>query len=496
METYNFSTPTRQSVKGVFVVVLISLVTQLKRAIPLVVVFVLQWVRRPEIIQENAMVIGISITVVVIFLFVRSILTFKNFQFYIKDDQFYLHQGILKKSNISIPKSKIQNIHISQNLVQQLLNVVQVNIDSSGDKGSEVEIKALSREKANALRLMLLNEDKSEEVHSGIIDETSEEIIALNPLDLLLIGLTQNHLRNLLIVVVTLISFYKDIEDLLIGIGAEVNDKQVADLFNANTILGSLLLLLFSMLLGFLYSIVTIFIANFDFSIKKQGEALEIQKGLLNKNQFTIQLQKIQSVQYITNFLKSIFGLHTLRLYQTATADKTEKKNGLVGLRKSHLRRLEALIFGFNPLRLVQKNKPDSYYRMQLFFKGFLVLLGLNSYFFILGNSLFFYINVLAIPLVFVLVQLHWKKSYYHFDDSFFVVGAGGIDTVTSIAEIHNIQSVKFTQNIFQKRRNLVDLHLNTASNKFTIPCLDREEASKIYNVLLYKIESSSRPWQ
>jgi len=499
MQAYNFSTPTRQSAKGIFVVVFVNLAAQLKRSIPILVVFVLQWFRRPEKIQQFAWHIGFALGLLLLFLVIRSFLTYKNFLFYIEEDQFFLRQGILKKSKIVIPKANIQNIHISQNLLQQVLNVVQLNIDSAGDEGSEIQIKALTREQAQALRSQLLQSRVTENEPIAVLQDEPEEqsqlILALNPLDLLLIGFSQNHLRNLMLVVVAMIGFYQDIEEVLISFGAEVDDEALADLFNANVILASLILLFMGLLVGFLYSVFSVFIVNFSFSIKKTREALVIQKGLLNKNQFTVQLGKIQSVEYITNFLKGLFGLHTLKLYQTATAKKTEKKNALVGLRKSHLRQMEDLIFGSNPLNAVVKQKPHRYFLFRLIIGGLIVLGIANLYMLIIGSGVLFYANFLLVPTLGILIYLRWKKRYYYIDESYLVIGSGGIDTVTSIANLHNIQSVKFTETLFQKRRNLVDLHINTASNKFTIPCIDREETILIYDFILFKIESSFVNW-
>ena len=78
-----------------------------------------------------------------------------------KEDEFYLTHGILKKTTIVIPISKIQNSNSSQNLLQQILQVVQVNIDSSGDEGDEIQIKALSKSKAQALQKALLSTSKT-----------------------------------------------------------------------------------------------------------------------------------------------------------------------------------------------------------------------------------------------------------------------------------------------------------------------------------------------
>ena len=50
-------------------------------------------------------------------------------------------------------------------------------------------------------------------------------------------------------------------------------------------------------------------------------------------------------------------------------------------------------------------------------------------------------------------------------------------------------------QTIFQERSNVADVILQTASGKIKIPCLNFDEAIKIYNHTLYKVETSQQEW-
>ena len=221
-----------------------------------------------------------------------------------------------------------------------------------------------------------------------------------------------------------------------------------------------------------------------------------VEKGLINKIAFAIHLDKIQSVEYTTNFLKSKFGLFTLRLFQTATENKTIKKRDLVGLKTPNLRTLEKHIFGLHPLDGITKSKPHQYYLKKIIVKAFLIVLLINVYIYFSPSSLFFALNVVLLPVVAYLSYLKWNKSYYYFDENYMVLGSGVIDTNTSITELINVQSVKLTQTYFQKQRNLFDVHFHTASNRFTVPCVESETAMVLYDYVLYKVESSAIVWQ
>ena len=75
------------------------------------------------------------------------------------------------------------------------------------------------------------------------------------------------------------------------------------------------------------------------------------------------------------------------------------------------------------------------------------------------------------------------------------LVGRGLLETHLTYLEIFKVQNIKIKQNIFQERSNVADLILQTASGKIKIPCICFEDAIKIYNHTLYKVETSKKSW-
>ena len=86
--------------------------------------------------------LALGVVFVVVFFLVLAILKYRNFIFHITDSEFRLDSGIINKENTVIPKLKIQNVSIKQNVIQQLINVVSLTIETAGDDKSEIEINA------------------------------------------------------------------------------------------------------------------------------------------------------------------------------------------------------------------------------------------------------------------------------------------------------------------------------------------------------------------
>jgi putative membrane protein len=114
---------------------------------------------------------------------------------------------------------------------------------------------------------------------------------------------------------------------------------------------------------------------------------------------------------------------------------------------------------------------------------------------FLLKDATWLWGNLLAIPLAILLIQLKYKKAFYQFNTEVLLVGKGRIETHLTYLPFFKIQNINIKQTVFQKRRNIVNLVLQTASGKITIPCVEENKAIALYNYILYKVESNKESW-
>jgi Predicted membrane protein len=150
--TLPFSTFTKQSKKGIVVLYIDSLYAFLKATWILFLVFFQKF---SDFTGNKLTYIYIGIAVLIILLFLTAYLRFINFKFKVNNGHFILKKGVFKKTNTAIPFDRIQNINFKQNIIQQLINVHEVNIETAGSTKAEVSIKALSYKNAKALKELL-----------------------------------------------------------------------------------------------------------------------------------------------------------------------------------------------------------------------------------------------------------------------------------------------------------------------------------------------------
>lgn len=104
----------------------------------------------------------------VLFLFAR--LAYKNYRYEVTKNAFIIDYGILQKQTINIPYDRIQNINVRRDVIDRLLGLAHLDIETAATGGTVVEnavggsrsvsegyIPGISPKEANDLRAMLLS---------------------------------------------------------------------------------------------------------------------------------------------------------------------------------------------------------------------------------------------------------------------------------------------------------------------------------------------------
>ncbi|WP_179020259.1 PH domain-containing protein [Winogradskyella forsetii] len=496
METTDFSQPQRQSSKGIIIIFAFNAVTFFKKFFVLFIAFGISIMKSKSIGNVTPTMMVLAFIAVLLIILVIAILKFLNFKFHLSKDDFHLATGIINKDNTIIPKSKIQNVYIKQNFLQQVIDVVSVKIETAGDKKSEIEISAL--DKPTALLL------KKELFHKSTVDNTQIEDIEekniffkVTPKRLLLEGLSENHFKSFLIIFAFVFGLYSEFEQYLETLRVE---DHIADFVRLdedtffNLLVTNVVIIIAVVFISFLFSVVKTFIINFNLEVVEHQKTIEINKGLFNKVSLSLTPSRIQNLVITTNRVKQYFNLHSLSVKQAMVNAKQQKNFKIVALEKEQLNYLtNKLLKNYN--NDGETAKPRPYFMRISAMKMLFFLVVINGFLLGLFGMELLWMNILFVPLAILYVYYAYKKAYYRVSDDFVTIGSGVIDTTTNILEIHKIQAVKLKQTIFQKRIYITSLVIYTASKSVKIPYINEKEAFKIYNFLLYKVESQDRDW-
>ncbi|RXJ51144.1 PH domain-containing protein [Gelidibacter gilvus] len=492
MKPIDFSHPARQSSKGILVIFALNTFKFIRRFFVLFLALGLSLSKKESLSFLTTTNLTLIILGVFLLIFIVAILKYLNFKFHLDQDQFYLSSGIINKDMTIIPKSKIQNINIKQNFIQQMINVVSLTIETAGDDKAEIEINALSRATALDLKKQLFV--KKQITDPDVIDEPFQSIVFFKASikRLFLEGISQNHIKSFLIIVSFVFGLYNEFENYLQDLG--ISDRLQSSVnFETGSILSLILANVFivglAILGSMLFSIISTFISNFNLEVVENEDTIEINKGLFNKLSLILVPVKIQNIIIKTNRLKQYFGLHTLSIKQAMINKKQQRNFKIVALEKHQVAHLVQKVFvNYNGEGTFEK--PDVYYIRLLVLRSLIIGAFINiPAYFIFGNY-FWLINIVIISWIVLFVHFTYKKSSYQITDEYLTINNGFIDRVRNISELHKIQSVELKQSIFQKRRNIASIYVATASDKVKIPYITEEKAKSILDLLLFKIES------
>ena len=449
-------------------------------------------------------------TIIASLYIIFSYLSYQRFFYYIVGDEIVIEKGILYKTKISLPFDKVQTINFKQNIIQQVLGVLTLQIDSAGSSKDEISLEALSESRAKQFRDYILDRKAAiepvEEGHDQLAESYASEdllkekrkekiVLQLRPVDLIKIGISQNHLRSMAIFAAFVWNTYDQLKKQL-----NFNeDEKIEELtgFIGNEWLGRLgLMVIIVLVLSLIVSLGIAFFRNFNFHLVETADAIKKRYGLFERHEQSATLKKIQSISWGDNPLKKLFGLFVFRMYPAAGNELNRKKTiSVPGCYKEHVKAIIRLIFGDQETVDYSSHRMSRsfIYRYALFFGALpAIVLGMITY---ILNGLYGLLFLLWIPLVLVAVIVYHKKWRLYISENILRIQYGLFSHQNKMMLLHKVQGIKLSQSPYQKRNNLAALELYSAGRNFTINYLSYELALQLQNYILYKVESHNDTW-
>ena len=191
----DFSQPQRQSLLGVLVMFANTLQKILRAMWPILLI----WLVKMDASKTAFIYLGILAFILIIAII--SYLQYYFFTFYIDEENsdFVIQKGVLNKTRITIQLHKIQQVTINQSLIQRLVGVYKLEIDTAGSDKKEATISAISYDLATILKERLIHHSQLE--NSNFFNINQEEnapnsLIKIGLSSLIKIGFTSNYVKS------------------------------------------------------------------------------------------------------------------------------------------------------------------------------------------------------------------------------------------------------------------------------------------------------------
>lgn len=494
-ETYDFTSPVRQSYVAILMIVYKYYSVIIRQLLPLIVLFVIG--KNKSATWTDYIVYGV--VGVALISMVVAIIAYFRFYFHVENDELIVNQGILNRKKTSIPFDRIQSINIEQNLVHQLFKVVRVEVDTAGTDKSEFRFDALKMDMAEQLRSKILSrKSRLKKVQSGSHtyedepeEEVYQEILKIEIPQLIKIGITENHIKSGWIIFAFAFWVYENLTD----VGVDV-DEYRDELSMSPTIYFILFLIFLFIGVSIIISLIRTILLYFELKFIRIGNGFRVTSGLITRKNVAALDNKIQMVSFSDNLLMKLLGYKNLLLKQASSVAITNKKSiKIPGCIQQQIDGVTNTLYGNRNQEGIQYFNVDQRYFIRsatyIFLFSMIILIPgwlLDQLWMVIGG-------IMVMSYLILIAYLNYRKTKYGFNDKMVVVKGGTFGDRTTMFPLYKLQNVALRQNLYQRRKDLATVVLYTASGGTSIPYIDKAIAESIVNYMLYKVESDRRKW-
>lgn len=433
---------------------------------------------------------AITFGAIALFVFGRAFLEYFFFTFHVTEGQLIIKKGIFSKKTLVIPFERIQTVQLHQNLLHKIINHCKVAIDTAGSEETEVAIQSLSYNKAINLKELL-----TQEVTSPVTkEEAVEKTIRLSFRDLFKMALSANHLETFGLLLAFVIARFEDVKDLF-GIDAydwvESQGKQVA---LTTQMIG--IMIFFVLAFSILISVLRIVLKFSDLTIHLGEKGFQLKHGMLSSQQQFIGSKKIQFIQWNANWIRRKIGMYMFHIKTAGETDlKKKQKINVPITRKEHIQKLGNYYQNDLPSLSTEAGRiqPQYFYR-QVLYIVLPVTVVVMTIIWIWWNWYAALFLIWSINYI-VKTKIYQKNFKIWVNDEAIEISKGVWGRQRLVVNWHNLQVITVQQSIYQRRKGLANLSMQTASGEVNIPYLKLEEAQMLADNAAMKIESSQRNW-
>ena len=495
----NLYHPQRQSPKAVLLILLKYFRIIVRQLWPILLVILINPTKGKGIIFTS-----VAFAVVLISL-IYSIVAYTRYYFFIQNNELCVRSGVFRKTILNVPFDRIQSVDFKRNIVHQFLNVVSVQIDTAGSKGSELELDAIELERAEALRETVLayKRLKKSQVQTDetgipplpVKQEAPELILSLSPKDLIKVGISENHLRTAAIIFAFFIGLAEDLSQLLDwDVYGQLEDTTTA--MSIFGILATIIAIPVFIFISFSITLIRTVLKYYGLKFWREGNSFKVVSGLFTRNEKSIQQTKIQVIRWVTSPLKQLFGIYQLNIYQATNIEQNEDKSlaipGCYQQQVDHT--LDTIVPSFRHANFSVHHMHPAIVRLMVFLFGFIpaVMFGVMAWY---NEGILQWLLILVFPLAVWMGYMYQKKRRLKIHPEFILSEGGIFGHSSKLIEIYKVQCVYLESSPMQRRRGLTSLHIYTAGGEITFPYLNEAVARQARDYIIYKVESEGKSW-
>lgn len=441
--------------------------------------------RREEFDSTELILVGFGVITVFV-----AVFRYLTMYFGVVGETLVIRKGLIWKQERTIPLERIQNVNLKRGILEQILGVVTVTIETASGIGVEANLRVLSVTGAESIRRVLLHSPKQAD-EPNVIPEAPPILYQATAGDLALCGAFSNRALYLLALLLGAFPIF--------GSESDVIKKVLGPIFERVTKLPPfeiLLLIFVGVAIGWLGSIMITLMQLWNFRVEGHQKGVEVHYGLFTQFKTLIPLRRVVGVrvahpvlfrkinrcEVFADSAGSILEQSPAGANRIAPILRTER---LPSFAKLALPNLNFDFRTWNPVSSKAIRRGFFAY-----FKILLLLIGASSFW--LG-AIALWLIIPAIPIALFAGYVRFKNLGYARPPGFFAARDGFWRNNMVVVPLDRIQSIYVSQSPFQRIWKVAELQCITASNTgmshFQIPDLDESEAYRLQDEVITEVE-------
>jgi putative membrane protein len=272
---------------------------------------------------------------------VGRVLAWQRFRFSFDGDVVRVESGVLQRSHRSVDVARVQQVEIDRPLVQRLLGVATLRIETAGaDDEPEIELRVLTEGDAVALRdAVRAGRDRARASTTAAPADVTAPDDPSRPAHEVLLALPLGRIALTAVTGAQLL-----VAPALIGGALQLTELRLDELVldvarriaTLGSTLGSAVLAVVAVVTGLTVMVVTTLavgiVRDGRFRVERIGEDLVVRRGLLGTRESTLPLRRIQVVRVVSNPLRRVLGLATVRVHSAGSGGGGDRRRVTVPL--------------------------------------------------------------------------------------------------------------------------------------------------------------------
>lgn len=444
-------------------------------------------------LNQSQTVKMIAIAAAVLFfiaLVVTSIIKWSKFTYRIEEDELRIEEGLINKKKRYIPIERIQTINTSAGLIQQMFKLVKLQVETaSGGTEAEVSLVAITQAEAERIQQALFERKKAaEDTGTDVpvpLEETAEEaeeaeepvmMYKMTGQELLTAASTSSGIG---VIISGVFAFFTQVDDFF---DLDWLYDRFAFLNSAGAAVIALAAFV-ALFIAWLLSIVGMLLKYANFTVVRKEKEIVISRGLIEKQQITIPLQRIQAIKIKESLIRQPFGLAAVTIVSAGGNVLGEDKSAIlfpIISKKIINQRLGEFIPDYAPEDDLNR-LPKRALRRYILRASWPVLA-------VVPLSILFppwgYLSAVLIPFYWIIGYFSYRDAGWKISGSKIIMSSRFIGRTTAVIQRRRMQVFEVSRSYFQRRKQLVSIHTSTKSSvlmeKFSVADVEEKDSDDI----------------